>query len=345
MLTTTIGAFPKPGYVPITDWFTREAGRYTEDYLDELAAAGDEAAALLDRATAEVIADQVGAGIDIPTDGEIRRENYVHYQCRHLDGIDFDRLTEVHMRGTTWAHLPTVTGPIKRRPSPLVQDFTTAQATTDRPVKVTLPGPMTIMDTTVDDHYHDRPAQAADLAAAINAEILDLVAAGARWIQVDEPLMARQPDDALAWGVEQLDACFAGVSDGEATRTIHICCGYPNALDQTDYPKAPQSSYHRLASAIDDAPRIDAVSLEDAHRHNDLATLLPHFASTTVILGVVAIADSRVESVDEIRARLTLAAEHAPAGVIAAPDCGLGYLSRPLAVEKLRRLCAAADGL
>lgn len=343
MLTTTIGAFPKPPEVPITDWFTITDGDYTSAYLDELAAAGDDVVAVLDRATAGVVRAQVEAGIDIPTDGEIRRENYIHYQCRHLGGIDFATLTRVRMRGTTDALLPTVTGDITPGPSPLVRDWTVATAATDRPVKMTLPGPMTIVDSTADVHYGDDRRLAADLAVALNAHLRELADAGCEWIQIDEPVMARKPGDALAWGIDALARCFEGVAD-HVTRVTHACCGYPAHLDQVDYEKAPRTAYLDLAAALDDAP-IDAVSIEDAHRHNDLDALLPRFARTTVILGAVAIASSRLEPVAEIRARLGDAAERAPAGVIAAPDCGLGYLPTELALAKLRNLSEAAHSL
>jgi len=343
MLTTTIGAFPKPDYVPITDWFTNTDGDYTSAYLPQLAEAGEGADRLFDRATAEVVRAQVDAGVDIPTDGEIRRENYIHYQCRQFGGIDFGKLAHVRIRGTTDTLVPTITGPIARSGSPLPHDFEVAQRATDRPVKITLPGPMTIIDSTADEFYHDNRALGADLAAALNAQILELAAAGCRWIQVDEPVMARRPDAALEWGIETLGRCFEGVGS-EVTRVAHACCGYPNRLDEDDYPKAPQSSYLALAEALNEAP-IDAMSIEDAHRHNDLEDLLPRFSETKVIFGAVAIARSRVESVDEIRARLAAAAEVAPAGIIAAPDCGLGYLGRDLAVTKLRNLAEAARSL
>ncbi len=128
------------------------------------------------------------------------------------------------------------------------------------------------------------------------------------------------------------------------TRAVHVCCGYPERLDQSDYLKAPPENYFRLAEALD-AAAIDAVSIEDAHRHNDLR-LLERFARSAVVLGVVAIATSRVETVDEIGARLHAALGHIDAArLIAAPDCGLAMLPRETARHKLANLCAAARGL
>ncbi len=347
--TTTLGAYPKPPYVPITDWFTASYGAgkvvdYTSAYGDQLEAAGVEAESLFRRATKEVIEDQIDAGIDVVTDGEVRRENYVHAQCRHLSGFDFEHLGQHRVRGTIETRLPTVTGPVGFETSPLARDFETAQSLSTRPVKVTLPGPMTIIDTTVDAHYHDERALGADLAAVLNAQIHELVAAGCRHIQIDEPVMARKPAVALAHGIDQLARCFDEVPP-TVTRAVHCCCGYPRRLDDTDYPKADRRTYKELAPALDTAP-IHQVSIEDAHRHNDLAALLPLFRETTVILGVVAIAQSRVETVEEIADRLRVALNYLPESrLVAAPDCGLGYLDRNLARKKLRALTEAVATL
>jgi len=345
LLTTTIGAYPKPDFVPIPDWFRAQAGPDTSDptqgYLEAIAAMGDEADALFARGVRQVVEDQVKAGIDIPTDGEVRRENYIHYHCRHLEGVDFETLTSKGVRGGTYrADLPSITGPIKVRDHFLGADWKIAQAATDRPIKITLPGPMTIADTTVDLFYNDHAKQCADLAGALNAEVLSLAAAGCTWIQIDEPVFARKPDIALNYGVDNLERCFHGVPK-QVIRTMHMCCGYPDQIDREDYPKADQDAYTRLAGAVDRSC-VDVVSIEDAHRHNDLS-LLDLFANTKVILGVVAIAKSRIEPVEEIVARLTAALDHIePERLIAAPDCGLGILGRDLALEKLRNLCEAA---
>ena len=345
IITTTIGAFPKPGYVPISDWFSAApddgAYDYTSAFAKEMARAGAEREELFQQAAAEVIDDQVSAGIDIVTDGEVRRENYVHYQCRHFAGLDFDHLSERTIRGVTTAELPTGTGDVRLLgTSPLVHDYRAAQDLSPKPVKVTIPGPMTIIDTTVDAHYGDDTALGADLAAAINDQVLDLAEAGCRHIQIDEPVMARKPDVALDHGIDHLERCFAGVP-GHVARVVHCCCGYPERLDQDDYPKADRGAYPALAEALD-AAAIDAVSIEDAHRPNDLGELLPRFNRTTVILGVLAIARSRLETVAAVEGRLTAALEHIPPErLAAAPDCGLGFLGRDLARRKLAVMCDA----
>ena len=135
-------------------------------------------------------------------------------------------------------------------------------------------------------------------------------------------MFARKVPEALDYGLENLERAFHGCPD-DVVRSMHMCCGYPDALDSPDYPKAPKEAYFQLAEAVDRSS-VMAISLEDAHRRNDLA-LLERFASTTVILGVIAIAKSRVESIDEVRTHLAEALEHIDAKrLIAAPDCGLG---------------------
>ena len=349
MLTTTIGAYPKPDDLHLPDWFRApggpDTGHPTDGWRRVMEALGPDAEALLARATRQVIQDQVDAGIDIPTDGEVRRENYIHYHCRHLDGFDFERLVERELRGGAYrAHLPAIIGPIVARDRFLPEEWRLAQSFTERPLKVTMPGPMTIADTTADLYYSDPKRLGADLARALNQEVRALADGGCRHIQVDEPVFARKPDEALAYGMENLERVFHGCPD-RVTRTVHMCCGYPDRLDNPHYPKASPHSYARLAGAVDASPLIDAVSIEDAHRPNDLS-LLEAFPSTTVILGVVAVAKSRLESVEEIRERLRAALEHIDTHrLVAAPDCGLGLLGRELARAKLRRLCEAAQRL
>lgn len=338
LLTTCIGAYPKPPYVPRTEWF-HDAPHVGE--ADPEAMSPEEQRAVFDRATRDVVAEQAAIGIDIPTDGEIRRANYIHYHCSHLDGFELDTLTECTMRNGAWtAKVPTFTGRVAARGPFLVRDWEVAQAATEKPVKITVPGPLTIADSTANTFYADRSSWCAELADALNAEIRRLAGAGCRHIQVDEPLFARLPDQALDFGVENLERCFHGVP-GSVTRTMHMCCGYPDRLDETDYVKADPEVYRQLAGAVE-ASIVDAVSIEDAHRHNDLS-LLDAFSRTTVILGVVEVASSRVETVDEIAARLRAALDHIDADrLIAAPDCGLIMLGSELATAKLGRLVEAA---
>lgn len=348
ILTTCIGAYPKPDYVPMIDWFqldkglTATGGEVTRRASATRAGEDDATEALYVRATKQAIEDQVTVGIDIPTDGEQRRENYIHYHCRNLIGVDFENLTSRTLRdGAYTAELPTIAGKISPRGNHFLDhDFHVAQGFTDRPVKITVPGPTTIMDTTANVHYADDKQLAFDLADAMNFEIRALADAGCRFIQVDEPIFARNVERALAYGVECLDRCFHNVP-ADVTRVMHMCCGYPEHLDDAVYHKADRQSYFQLAEAVD-ACGIHQVSIEDAHRHNDL-TLLEKFQQSTVVFGAIAIAQSKVETVDEIAGRLKQACNHIDKDrLIAAPDCGLAILGADLAKEKLANLCTAA---
>ena len=347
--TTTLGAFPKPDYVPIRDWFdySREmcgmnSSQTTKDFTIDSATNTDNHEALFIRAAKEVIDFQIKAGISIPTDGEVRRENYIHYHCRHLNGFDFDSLEHRVLRdGAYESDLPAIRSAVSHSGKNYgPHDYLASQGVSPLPVKFTLPGPLTIMDTTADCFYNDRPKLNAALAETINREILALVDAGCQYIQVDEPLFARKVKDALDFGMEGLERCFHGVPK-HVTRVVHMCCGYPDHLDDTDYKKADPDSYHQLSAAIDQAA-FDQISIEDAHCCNNL-DLLDKLPTKTVIFGAVAIASSRVETVDEIEARLRFALQHIDRDrLVVAPDCGLGLLTPELAVVKLRVMCEAA---
>jgi 5-methyltetrahydropteroyltriglutamate--homocysteine methyltransferase len=348
MLATTIGAYPKPGDVPIRDWFQMAAGPDTPEpttgYAETVRQYGERLQGILDRATILIVREQVELGIDIPTDGEIRRENHIHYHCRHLHGIDFATLTERKMRGRYQALLPTIVGPISAAPAFLVRDWQVAQSATKNPVKITVPGPLTIAESVADEYYgDDARARGAALADALNVEIRRLADTGCPAIQVDEPAFVRKVEDGLAYGAEHLERCFHKVSR-PTERVVHVCCGYPDALDAEDYPKAPNTAYLELAGVLDEVA-VDAVSIEDAHRPNDL-DLLERFARKKVILGVIAIGSSRIEAVEEVRDRLRAALGHIDAHrLLAAPDCGLGLLGRDLARAKLAVLVEAAHSL
>ena len=346
--TTCIGAYPKPDFVKLPDWFNHPDGPDTADptllWDKAMADLGPDAEDIIARGVAQAIDDQIECGIDIPTDGEISRENYIHYHCRHLLGFDFVHLTRKQVRGGTYeASLPTINGPVSVRDQFLLADWQRAQANRKYAVKITMPGPMTISDTNHDAFYNDPEALGRDIAKALNVEVLALADAGCVHIQIDEPLFARKPTAALDYGFENLERAFHGCPR-HVQRTVHMCCGYPDKLDRDDYPKADPDSYMQIADAIEYSS-IDAVSFEDAHRHNDLS-LLERLPTTKVIFGVVAIANSEIESVDDIRERLAQALDHIDAErLIAAPDCGLGLLGRELAMAKLKNMCAAARSL
>jgi len=349
MITTVIGAYPKPSFLKLPDWFKVGGGidteHPTEDYNKAIKSMGSEAESLFLRATKEVIEDQIECGIDIVTDGEVKRENYIHYHCRHLEGIDFNKLTKKVIRtGNEECWLPTITSKIEAKDTFLVMDWVKAQQLSDRPVKITVPGPMTITDTIANTYYTSNKELGEDLAKAINVEIKRLVDAGCKYIQVDEPLFARKPKEAIEYGVENLEKCFDGISNPDIEKITHICCGYPDKLDAIDFPKAPLDSYHQIAELLNNSI-IDSISLEDAHRYNDLS-LLDKFTQSKIIFGFIKIASSEEETISEIQKRVKDVLEHIDRErLIAAPDCGLGYLPRDLAMKKLKTMVEAVKDI
>ena len=345
MITTVIGAYPKPSYLKITDWFNASGGTDTENptklYKEEIKNMGNKSEELFTIAAEEIIKDQIECGIDIVTDGEVRRENYIHYHCRHIDGIDFDKLTEKTARtGNYKCLLPTIVSKVEAKGSFLVHDWQVSQKTSSKPVKITMPGPMTITDTIANTYYKSDDKMGFDLAEVINIEIKRLQEAGCKYIQVDEPLFARKPQEAIDYGIENLAKCFDGLENTKIEKITHICCGYPDKIDAVDYPKAPLNSYKKIAKELDRSI-IDTVSIEDAHRYNNLE-FLEDFANTKIIFGLIKIASSQTEVVDEIINRINEALKHTTKDqLIGAPDCGLGHLPRGLAKTKLKKLVEA----
>jgi len=348
--TTVIGSFPKPQYLNIPDWFKEDLGansdKATKAYSKLVASqtAEDKARFETDvmRATQEVVDVQSECGVSVVTDGEVRRENYIHYLCRFIDGIDFEDLTMTTLRNGAYSTaLPTIRKKVSwRGPLDVAGEWQKAQELSSVPIKYTLPGPMTIIGTMSNAYYENEKDLASDLADIINVHVCALVKAGCKFIQIDEPVFARKPEQALDWGIKLLDRCFEGVG-AECQKSVHICCGYPVYLDQEGYLKADPSTYFRLAPAIE-ASCIDAVSIEDAHCNNDLS-LLSHFKNTKVIFGVVQSARSRVETQEEIEERVQEALQHIDAeNLILAPDCGLAFLPMPVLKQKLMNMCAAA---
>ena len=346
MLTTVIGAFPKPSFLKITDWFNASGGTDTANptkfYEEEIKKMGDKAEEIFAKAAKQVIQDQDECGIDIITDGEVRRENYIHYHCRHLEGVDFDTLTEkVARTGNYKCWLPTITNKVKAKDEFLVKEWENNQALTSTPVKVTIPGPMTITDTISNTFYKSDEEMGYDLAIAINTEIKRLVDAGCKYIQVDEPLFARKPENALNFGIKNLERCFKDIVDDSVEKITHICCGYPDKLDAIDYPKAPLNSYSKISKELDNSI-LDTVSIEDAHRYNNLQ-FLKDFKNTKIIFGLIKIASSEIETEEEIITRIKDALEFIDKEqLIVAPDCGLGHLPRDLAKTKLKIMANAA---
>ncbi|XP_066295302.1 5-methyltetrahydropteroyltriglutamate--homocysteine methyltransferase-like [Branchiostoma lanceolatum] len=349
MLTTVVGSYPKPDYLRIPDWFTHanlaKGYKYTPaDFNDfQRAADKEDLERQITLAIWEVIQEQIDIGIDVITDGELRRENYVYHFCRQLDGFSFDQLEKVTYRnGALTGYFPTVVSEVRPRDDrPFVLDeWKASQALTEHPVKITIPGPMTIIGTTKNRFYKGRKELSEALVSVINREVRALADAGCKYIQIDEPVMMREPGIAEEYGIEHVSKCFKGLPQ-EVTKAVHACCGYPLYLDHEEYLKADRSLYGRLADKLDSAG-FDRLSTEDAHCPTDLS-FLSKFSRTTVVLGVVAIARSRVEPVEEIRGRVREALRFLPPHrLVLAPDCGLGFLPRDVLRAKLKNMVAAA---
>jgi len=340
MKTTTIGSYPKPSYLKIPDWF-QSKDNSPKDWKKAWSLLGNKKDELIKKACQEVIKEQETAGIDIIKDGAVRRENYILYHCRHLKGIDFSKLTKKVVRsGSYESWFPTITSKVIAGESFLPKEWKMSQSFTKCPVKITIPGPMSISDNISNEYYSNSKTMGIDLGNAINTEIKRLVDSGCRYIQVDEPLFARKPSEAINYGIDNLERCFHGCPK-EIVKIVHICCGYPDVLDAVDYPKAPLESYWEISEALNSSI-IDEISLEDAHRNNNL-DLLDKFASKTIILGVVKVASSEIESEEKIKQRVRQALEHIDKRrLILAPDCGLGFLPRKLCLQKLKIITKVA---
>jgi len=352
ILTTTIGSFPKPRYLPISDWFDSARGmegmnteKTTLEFTSYKEKYKDFHEELFLKAAQEVLAIQENIGIDILTDGEVRRENYVHYHCRHLKGFDFKNLQQRIVRGGAYqTKLPAIRDKIEHLGNYYAaHDFTSSQSMTKKPVKFTLPGPLTIMDTSADCFYEDRIKLNIALAETLNQEILQLVESGCKYIQIDEPLFARQVEDALSFGIDGVERCFHKVPSG-IKKIIHVCCGYTDRLDDENYMKADPQSYFALAEHLN-LMKIDQISIEDAHFQNDLS-LLDKFTDKVIIFGVLNVTKSRIETANEIHLRLSEVLTHIDRErLIVSPDCGLGLLNTNQAKQKLSAMCKAVQKL
>ncbi len=350
--TTTIGSFPKPDYLPIRDWFDSARGedgmnteKITLEFTNYKQNRAENHEELFLKAAKEILTIQDNIGIDILTDGEVRRENYVHYHCRHLEGFDFENLEQKVLRGGAYqSKLPSIRDRIRHVGDCYAShDFLSSQSMTKKAVKFTLPGPLTIMDTSADCFYDDRNKLNIDLAQTLNREILELVQSGCKYIQIDEPLFARQVDDALSFGIEGIERCFHNVPN-DITKIIHICCGYTDRLDDEEYIKADPQSYFALAGDLN-LMKIDQISIEDCHFKNDLS-LLQKLDNKTVIFGVLNVTKSRIESTEEIQLRLSEVLKYIDRErLVVSPDCGLGLLDISQAKKKLHAMCSAVKNL
>lgn len=347
--TTVIGSMPKPDYFKIPDWFWCQAadGCYQpvtynkfiqnidqEEYLN-----------LRERALSDTIDVQTCLGLSVITDGEIDRENYVMGFCRKLSGFDFVHTEKVQARdGACSMDVPVIRSKVDViNPGNCAKEWLKTQQLSNVPVKYTIPGPMTILNSAINKFYKTDDEASKALHEVINDEILLLAKAGCKHIQIDEPVLVRNVEEAKRRGIEHAAKCFQGTGP-DVEKIIHICCGYPTYLDQKDYKKADSDAYLQIAQQIDDST-FDTVSLEDAHRPNSL-DLFRRFKQTNIILGVVQICQSRIETVEEIRERvkqvLTVLPPPAPR-LRLAPDCGLGFLPVDVLRAKLTNMVAVAN--
>ncbi len=327
--TTLVGSYPQPEWLidrqKLAGRFpprvrARELWRVPEPWLAE---AQDDATRLAIRA-------QEAAGLDVVTDGEIRRESYSNRFATALEGVDLDRPGTALDRSGHPNPVPRIAGPIRRKHPVEVEDVRFLRAHTQRPIKMTVPGPFTMSQEAQNDYYPTEAA-AMDYAVAVNEEIRDLFAAGADVVQIDEPYMQARPEKARAFGLAALNRALAGVG---GTTAVHICFGYAAIIHQrpSGYSFLPELAGCACAQ----------VSIETAQAKLD-CSVLATLAGKKIMVGCLDLSDPSVEAPETIVARIKRALPHvAPENVILAPDCGMKYLPRAVAFGKMAAMVAAA---
>ncbi len=298
----------------------KELWRVAAEFLDQAQ----------DDATLIAIRDQERAGLDIITDGEMRRESYSNLFATALEGVDIDNPGTALDRSGHANPVPRVTGKVRRKHPVEVRDVEFLRANTDRMIKITVPGPFTMSQQAQNDFYKDEQAMVLDYAAAVNAEIKDLFAAGADIVQIDEPYMQARPDKARKFGLAGLNAALDGVKGATA---VHICFGYAAIIHvrPEGYSFLPE-----LAGSP-----VQQVSIETAQSKLDCA-VLEKLPGKTIILGTLDLSDMTIETPETVAARIRRALPHVPAErLVVAPDCGLKYLPRDVAYGKM---CAMVEG-
>jgi 5-methyltetrahydropteroyltriglutamate--homocysteine methyltransferase len=329
--TMLVGSYPQPEWLIERDKLAhtfpprvraKELWRIPEEHLAEAQ----------DDATIMAIKAQEEAGLDVISDGEIRRESYSNLFANALDGLDLDNPGVALDRGGNPNPVPRVVGPIGRSAPIGVRDLQFLLSHTDRPVKVTVPGPFTMTKQAQNDFYPDLRATALAYAAVVNAEIKDLFAAGAAMVQIDEPYMQAFPTEASEWGVDALNRAFEGI-DGETV--VHVCFGYAALV------KGRPSAYSFLPELAN--CRCRGVSIETAQSKLD-CSVLAKLPGKRVLVGVLDLNDMNVEAPETVAERLRRALAYVPAElIVAAPDCGMKYLPREVAFGKMQALVAGAQ--
>jgi len=326
--TTVVGSYPQPAWLidraklgaKVPRVRQPEIWRIPEPWLEEAQ----------DDATLLAIRDMERAGIDIITDGEMRRESYSNRFATALEGIDIERPGTTINRNGLAIPVPRVAGPIRRKGPVEVRDIQFLKRNTSRKAKITLPGPFTMAQQAQDDYYKDEEALALALAAAVNEEIRDLKAAGADVVQIDEPWLQARPDRAARYGVKAINRALQGIA---GTTVVHLCFGYAAAVKDkpTGYSFLPQLADTTAAQ----------ISIEAAQPRLDLSVLRQ--LNKTVMVGVIDLGNAAVETPQEVAARIRAALRHVPAErLVLAPDCGMKYLTREAAFGKLKALAEGA---
>jgi 5-methyltetrahydropteroyltriglutamate--homocysteine methyltransferase len=330
LTTSVIGSYPQPDWLidrgalgshSVPRVRVSEAWRVAEPFLEQAQ----------DDATLLAVRDMERAGIDTITDGEMRRESYSNRFATALDGIDAQRPATIATR-TGDRVVPRVVGPVRWTGPVEVRDVEFLRAHTDRTVKITLPGPFTMAQQAANEAYDDVDELVMDLAAAVNQEAHALEAAGADVIQLDEPWLRNDPEGARRIAVRAIDAALAGLS---ATTAVHLCFGYAAVVGPKEATR-----YEFLGELADS--RAQQVSVEAAQPKLDLGQLA-ELAPKTVLVGVLDLGDPEPETAEVVAQRIRAALAYVAAErLVAAPDCGMKYLPRPLAFAKLRALSQGA---
>jgi 5-methyltetrahydropteroyltriglutamate--homocysteine methyltransferase len=327
--TTVVGSYPQPDWLVDREMLSKVVPRVRMTDMWRVPAPYLEQAQ--DDATILAIRDMERAGIDVITDGEMRRESYSNRFATALEGVDIDNPGTALDRSGHPNPVPRVTGKVRRKHPVEVRDLEFLRANTDRMIKITVPGPFTMSQQAQNDFYTDEQEMVLDYAAAVNAEIKDLFAAGADVVQIDEPYMQARPDKARQFGLKGLNAALDGV---KGTTAVHICFGYAAVIHvrPEGYSFLPEFANSQVAQ----------VSIETAQSKLDCA-VLDKLPGKTIILGTLDLSDMAIETPETVAARIRRALPHVPAErIVVAPDCGLKYLPREVAYGKMCAMVAGA---
>ena len=332
VITAVVGSYPQPDWLVDRALLTKlMAPRVRARQIWRIPAGLLEQAQ--DDATILAIRDQERAGIDIITDGEMRRESYSNRFANALGGVDTEHPGEIVGRTGSKVPVPRVTGPIARLRPVAVRDVEFLRANTDCSIKITLPGPFTLTQQAVNEHYRDDRSLALAYAEAVNEEMHALFAAGADIVQLDEPWLQARADAARLYGVEAIDRALA---NAPGTTALHMCFGYAALVKDK-----PAGGYAFLAEL--EASAADQISIEAAQPKLDLSMLATALPSKTVMIGVLDLADPTIESAEQVATRIRRALDALPPErLIVTPDCGMKYLPRATAFGKLEALAAGA---